>query len=263
MNNSQNYIQKLIIVLSVVILSVTIFSPSALAASSSTCPSNMVFISGGEFKMGSEQPEFIEELPVEDVSVSSFCIDSHEITNAEFTKFVEDTGYVTIAERPLSKEQFPDLPDDQRSPGSLVFKPPTEGIQQVAYLSWWHWVVGANWRHPYGPDSNIEGKENHPVVHIAYQDALAYAKWAGKQLPTEAQWEYAARGGLKDSTYTWGQEYSAKKANTWQGIFPFINTKADGYLGTAPVGSFEPNGYGLYDITGNVYTCVSPEYNSI
>ena len=136
MNNSQNYIQKLIIVLSVVILSVTIFSPSALAASSSTCPSNMVFISGGEFKMGSEQPEFIEELPVEDVSVSSFCIDSHEITNAEFTKFVEDTGYVTIAERPLSKEQFPDLPDDQRSPGSLVFKPPTEGIQQVAYLSW-------------------------------------------------------------------------------------------------------------------------------
>ncbi|NET42869.1 MAG: formylglycine-generating enzyme family protein [Okeania sp. SIO2B3] len=254
------YIQKLLIVLSVFILTVTIFSPSAFAVPSSTCPQDMVFIPGGDFKMGSDKPEFIEELPVEDVSVSSFCIDSHEITNAQFTKFVEDTGYVTIAERPLSKEQFPDLPDEQRSPGSLVFEPPAEGIQQVAYLSWWHWVTGANWQHPYGPDSNISGKENHPVVHIAYEDALAYAKWAGKQLPTEAQWEYAARGGLKESTYTWGQEYSAKKANTWQGIFPFLNTKADGYLGTAPVASFSANGYGLYDMTGNVWEWTADWY---
>ncbi|NES02173.1 MAG: formylglycine-generating enzyme family protein [Okeania sp. SIO2F4] len=133
-------------------------------------------------------------------------------------------------------------------------------MQQVAYLSWWHWVPGANWRHPYGPDSNIKGKNNHPVVHIAYEDALAYAKWAGKQIPTEAQWEYAARGGLKESTYTWGQEYSAKKANTWQGFFPFLNTKADGYLGTAPVGSFSANGYGLYDMTGNVWEWTADWY---
>ena len=142
MNNSQSYIQKSLIVLSVLILAVAIFTPSALAAPSSTCPQNMVFIPGGEFKMGSDQPEFIEELPVEDITVSSFCIDSHEMTNAQFAQFVEDTGYVTIAERPLSKEQFPDLSDEKRSPGSLVFEPPTAGIQQVAYMSWWHWVVG-------------------------------------------------------------------------------------------------------------------------
>ncbi|MDY7021595.1 MAG: SUMF1/EgtB/PvdO family nonheme iron enzyme, partial [Cyanobacteriota bacterium] len=180
--NYKNYAQKLLSFFSIFILAVAIFCPNAIA---SACPENMVFIPEGQFNMGSKQPEFIEEQTVEDVSVSSFCIDAYEITNAEFAKFVEDTGYVSVAERPLSKEQFPNLADEQRAPGSLVFQPPAEGIQQVAYLSWWHWVPGANWQHPYGSQSNITGKENHPVVHIAYEDAVAYAEWAGKQLPTE------------------------------------------------------------------------------
>jgi len=203
--------------------------------------------------MGSDNPDFVEEKTAENVTVSSFCMQRHEVTNAEFSQFVEQTGYVTVAERPLSKEQFPNLSDTERAAGSLVFQPPAEGIEQIAYLSWWHWTPGANWRHPYGPDSNIGERENHPVVHIAYEDAVAYADWAELQLPTEAQWEYAARGGLDGATYSWGDQYSSQKANTWQGLFPFFNTKQDGYLGTAPVMAFPPNDYGLYDMTGNVW----------
>jgi len=236
-----------------------IANPSmAIAASSElTCPTDMVFIPGGTFTMGSDNPDFVEEQTASSVTVSSFCIQTHEVTNAEFAMFVADTGYLTVAERPLSKEQFPDLPDDQRTAGSLVFEPPNEGIEQVAYMSWWHWTPGANWRHPYGPNSDIDNKDNHPVVHIAYEDAIAYADWAGLNLPTEAQWEYAARGGLQGATYSWGDQYSAKQANTWQGLFPFFNTKEDGHLGTAPVMSFPPNGYGLYDMTGNVWELTS------
>jgi sulfatase modifying factor 1 len=225
--------------------------PSALAASA--CPSDMVHIPGGTFTMGSDNTDFVEEKIAEDVTVSSFCIEPHEVTNAQFAKFVDATGYVTVAERPLSQEQFPDLTDEERAPGSLVFQPPEEGIQQVAYLSWWHWQPGANWRHPFGSDSDIQGKADHPVVHIAYEDAEAYAEWRDRQLPTEAQWEYAARGGNDEWTYTWGEQYSAKQANTWQGLFPFFNTQEDGHLGTAPAMSFPPNGYGLYDMTGNVW----------
>lgn len=227
--------------------------PNALAETSLSCPKTMVYIPGGTFRMGSDSKDFLEEKSVDDVTVDSFCIDSHEVTNEEFRQFVEETGYITVAERPLSKEQFPNLSEAKRKPGSLVFQPPEKGLKKVPYLSWWHWVQGANWQHPYGAESNIEGKQNHPVVHIAYEDAVAYAKWAGKQLPTEAQWEYAARGGLQNQEYTWGKEYSAQKANTWQGIFPFFNTKKDGYIGTAPVASFPPNGYGLYDMAGNVW----------
>jgi formylglycine-generating enzyme required for sulfatase activity len=221
------------------------------------CPDQMILISGGTFTIGSDNPEYPEEQATADVTITPFCIDKYEVTNAEFAQFVKETGYVTIAERPLSQEQFPDLPDEQRSPGSLVFQPPNEGVQQIAYLSWWHWVLGANWRHPYGPNSNINDQINHPVVHIAYEDALAYANWAEKSLPTEAQWEYAAKGGQKHQTFTWGNEYAANRANTWQGLFPFFNTKQDGYLGTAPVGSFPPNSYGLYDMTGNVWEWTS------
>lgn len=236
----------------------TVSGAGAIAAPiNSPCPNDMVFIPGGTFTMGSDNPDFVEEQTAADVSVSSFCIAPHEVTNAEFAAFVADTGYITVAERPLSIDQFPDLSEAQRAPGSLVFEPPDEGIEQVAYLSWWHWTPGANWRHPYGPNSDIVGQADHPVVHIAYEDAVAYAHWQGRTLPTEAQWEYAARGGVDGATYTWGEQYAADQANTWQGLFPFFNTKADGYLGTAPIQSFPPNGYGLYDMTGNVWELTS------
>ncbi|NJK37342.1 MAG: formylglycine-generating enzyme family protein [Oscillatoriales cyanobacterium RM2_1_1] len=224
------------------------------------CPVGMAYIPGGSFTMGSGSAEFTEEGIVKDVTVSSFCIDQHEMTNGEFAQFIAATGYKTVAERPLSPEQFPDLAEDERAAGSVVFQPPEEGIQQIAYMSWWHWVPGANWQHPFGPESSIADKDNHPVVHIAYEDALAYAEWVGKQLPTEAQWEYAARGGSEQSTELNGEDYSPKKANTWQGMFPFFNTKADGYLGTAPVASFPPNDYGLYDMTGNVWEWTADWY---
>jgi len=227
------------------------------APANSPCPSDMVYIPGGTFTMGSDNPDFVEEKIAEDVTVSSFCIEPHEVTNAQFARFVDETGYLTVAERPLSRAQFPDLSEAERSPGSLVFKPPAEGIQQVAYLSWWQWTPGADWRHPFGPDSDIQGKADHPVVHIAYEDAATYAAWRDRQLPTEAQWEYAARGGVEGWTYTWGEQYAARRANTWQGIFPFFNTKEDGHLGTAPVMSYSPNGYGLYDMTGNVWELTS------
>ena len=210
--------------------------------------------------MGSDNSSFVEERSPGDVTVTNFCIDKYEVTNAQFGEFVKATGYMTVAERPLSQEQFPNLSDEQRLPGSLVFEMAKAGVKQISFLSLWHWTTGANWQHPFGPDSaiaqpvaGIANKSNNPVVHIAYEDALAYAKWSGKSLPTEAQWEYAARGGLDSATYTWGNEYSEHRANTWQGIFPFFNTKADGHLGIAPVGSFAPNGYGLYDMAGNVW----------
>ncbi len=232
-------------------------SPTAVAAP--TCPNGMVYIPGGSFRMGSDD-FYPEEQSGDGVTVSSFCIDQYEVTNAEFAQFVAATGYVTVAERPLSVEQFPDLTPDQRSPGSLVFQPPAAGTR-VPYLSWWHWVPGANWRHPYGPDSDLNGKDRYPVVHLAYEDAVAYAHWEGKSLPTEAQWEYAARGGLEGKTFTWGDEYSPQKANTWQGLFPFFNLEEDGYVGAAPVGSFPPNGYGLYDMTGNVWELTADWYS--
>lgn len=224
------------------------------------CPENMVYIPGGTFKIGSDS-HYPSERSADDVTVSSFCINQYEITNSEFEQFVKETGYITVAERPLSKEQFPGLLEEQRKPGSLVFQMADKNAKQIGYLSWWKWVPGADWRHPFGPDSNIKGKEKYPVVQVSYEDVEAYAKWAEMSLPTEAQWEYAARGGLDDITYSWGKQYSAKKANTWQGIFPFFNTKADGYTGTAPVGSFENNGYGLYDITGNVWEWTSDWYS--
>lgn len=237
------------------------FSDPSMALAGNLCPSDMVPIPSGTFQMGSDDPRFVEERSARDVRIDRFCIDRMEVTNAQFEVFVNATGYQTIAERPLSKAQFPDLPDDQRSPGSLVFEMAKPGVKAVPNLSWWHWTVGANWQHPLGAESAIVGKENYPVVHIAYDDAVAYAQWAGKSLPTEAQWEYAARGGFDGFTYAWGNQYAAEKANTWQGLFPFFNTKADGYIGTAAVGSFPPNGYGLYDMTGNVWEWTSDWYH--
>lgn len=217
----------------------------------SNCPEAMVWVGGGTFRMGSDK-HYQEERSVEDVTVGGFCIDKYEVTNAQFAKFVKETGYITVAERPLPADRFPNLSEAQRAAGSLVFVPPS-GNKPVPELSWWKWVPGANWRHPEGPNTTIQGKDNNPVVHISYEDAEAYAKWAGKSLPTEAQWEFAAKGGLKEADYSWGDRYSAKKANTWQGLFPLFNSKEDGHLGTAAVGTFDPNGYGLYDMAGNVW----------
>ncbi len=251
--------QFFILLLISVFTTMLLFSSSPALAVVNTCPPGMVMIPEGTFKMEADDSGFVEERVAENVTVSSFCIDKYEVTNTQFTEFVNVTNYVTIAEHPLSKEQFPELSDEERLPGSLVFQMPEPGVKQVPLLSWWHWTPGANWQHPFGSDSSIIGKENYPVVHIAYEDALAYAQWAGKSLPTEAQWEYAARGGLEGATYTWGNQYSAKKANTWQGIFPFFNTKADGHVSIAPVGSFPANGYGIYDMTGNVWEWTSNE----
>ena len=252
------------VVLWSIALSLILFTPwsspsPALALVNDSCPPDMVFIPKGTFTIGSNH-FYPSERSAGDVTVDSFCIDRHEVTNAEYRQFVEATGYKTVAERPLPKDQFPGLTDEQRQPGSLVFQPPALGVQQIAYLSWWHWVVGANWQHPYGPDSTIDGFDDYPVVHIAYEDAIAYANWVGKSLPTEAQWEHAARGGLSPEAFSSGEQYAPDKANTWQGLFPVLNLKTDGYLGPAPKGSFSPNGYGLHDMLGNVWELTADWY---
>jgi formylglycine-generating enzyme required for sulfatase activity len=230
----------------------------------------MVLIPAGQFLMGSTDPlARPDERPIHPVAIRAFYIDKTEVTNAQFAAFVQATGYLTIAERPVDweelKKQLPEgtpKPDDAAlQPGSLVFTPPAHPVDLSQSAQWWRWVNGANWRHPAGPGSSIEGKDNHPVVQIAYDDALAYATWAGKRLPTEAEWEYAARGGLKGATNTWGNDpITPAHANTWQGHFPDRNTKEDGFEGTAPVGSFPPNAYGLHDMAGNVWEWCSDLY---
>ncbi len=216
----------------------------------------MVWIPGGSFVMG-EDEERPEERPAHRVTVEGFWIDRHEVTNAQFGRFVEATGYRTMAERGLTAQERPDLPPELRVPGAVVFSIPSGPITMVSAGSWWHYVPGANWRHPLGPGSSIEGKTNHPVVGVAYEDAQAYAAWLGRELPTEAQWERAARGGLESATYSWGNEFfdpaEGWKANTWQGLFPIRDDGDDGYHGTAPVGCFAPNGYGLFDMAGNAW----------
>jgi formylglycine-generating enzyme required for sulfatase activity len=246
--------KNVLFILAIVSVLFFVFIPSVLA-----CPVDMVEIKGSTFNIGANN-EFPEERSASAVTVEDFCIDTHEVTNAEFAQFAKETGYITIAERPLSVAQFPELTEEERSPGSVVFQPIPEG-QSFSELSWWHWVQGADWRHPQGVNGSIEGKENHPVVHVAYDDAIAYANWANKSLPTETQWEFAARGGLKDKIFAWGNTYNPKKANTWQGEFPVKNSQQDGYFGTAPVGSFPPNGYGLYDMTGNVWEWTQDYYH--
>lgn len=246
--------KNVLFILVIIFILFFVFIPSVLA-----CPMDMAKIEKGTFTIGANN-EFPEEKSAQSVTVQDFCIDNYEVTNKQFAKFVEETSYITIAERPLSLEQFPQLTEEERLPGSVVFQPIPKG-QSFQELSWWHWIQGANWRHPEGVNSSIEGKENHPVVHIAYDDALAYAKWVGKSLPTETQWEFAARGGLKDKIFAWGNTYNPKKANTWQGEFPVKNSQQDGYFGTAPVGSFPPNGYGLYDMTGNVWEWTQDYYH--
>lgn len=234
-----------------------------------TAPAGMVLIRGGQFSMGSEGKDAKRtEGPVFLAEVNDFFMDTHEVTNAEFAKFVEATGYVTVAERPVDWEEIrkqlpegtPRPPEEMLQPGSLVFRP-QKGVSDLYDLSqWWAWQTGANWRHPKGPGSSIEGLDDHPVVHIAYEDAERYAQWAGKRLPTEAEWEYASRGGRSNTPFAWGDELMPDGkylANFYQGTFPDVNTALDGFQTTAPVGSYPPNDYGLYDMIGNVWEWTS------
>lgn len=217
---------------------------------------SMVWIDAGEFLMGSDR-HYQDEGPTRRVAVGGFWIDKAPVTNAEFLQFVGETEYSTVAERTPKAEDYPGVDPVDLVPGSLVFQMTPGPVSLHDYRYWWRWVHGADWRHPIGPDSDLKGLMDHPVVHVAYEDIAAYAEWCGKQLPTEEEWEYAARGGLDGAEFVWGdentQEDGAPRANTWQGRFPYENTEVDGYTRTSPVGSFEPNGYGLYDMAGNVW----------
>ncbi len=222
----------------------------------------MEWIPGGRFQMGSED-HYPEERPVHEVQVDGFWIDRFQVTNRDFRAFVEATGYRTVAERPLKAEDFPGAPPENLKPGSMLFHPTEGPVDLRDYSNWWAWVPGTNWRHPAGPGSGLTDVEDHPVVHVAWEDVEAYANWAGKTLPTEAEWEYASRGGLEGTAYTWGDEHSPDggvMANVWQGEFPWQNLLEDGYARTAPVGSFPANGYGLHDMAGNVWEWTSDWY---
>ena len=235
----------------------------------------MVWVPGGTLTMGSDDPgAYAAEKPAVNVSVPGFWMDPTEVTNAQFQKFVTATGYLTVAERPISWDELkkqlppntPKLSDEDLAPGSMVFIAPLRPIPLQDLSAWWIWVKGANWMHPEGPESNLEGRENHPVVHVAYEDAVAYATWVGKRLPTEAEWEFAARGGLKGQKFAWGDEFTPDGtylANTFQGIFPSKDVGLDGFSSTAPVKSFAPNGYGAYDMIGNVWELTSDWFDAL
>lgn len=239
-----------------------------------TSNTGMVPIPGGTFLMGGDNPQADkDEYPKHKVIVDGFYMDVHEVTNAQFKAFVAATGYVTTAEKKpnwedLKKQLPPGTPKPDESQfvaASLVFTPPNHLVDLNDYSQWWSWVEGANWKHPSGPKSDIEGKDNYPVVHISWDDAMAYCKWSGKRLPTEAEWEFAARGGLKDKIYPWGDEgisIGKVKANSWDGHFPDSNSGKDGYKELAPVKSYPANGYKLYDMAGNVWEWCADWYRN-
>ncbi|MEM8738353.1 MAG: formylglycine-generating enzyme family protein [Planctomycetota bacterium] len=245
---------------------------AAGAADPAAAPEGMVWVPGGEFVMGSDLPNtWSNEHPAHRVRVDGFWMDETEVTNAQFAAFVDATGYVTLAERPIDWEEVkkqvppgtPKPPAEMLQPGSLVFTPPDHPVRLDNVAAWWTWTTRADWRHPQGPGSSIEGRDHHPVVHVAWEDAQAYAEWAGKQLPTEAQWEYAARGGRAGTRFAWGDEFKPggeAMANTWDGAFPHRNTEEDGHVLAAPVKSFAPNGFGLYDTAGNVWEWTADLY---
>jgi sulfatase modifying factor 1 len=248
-------------------------TPNALPAPV-PAPEGMVWIPGGEFSMGSDKDcEGVCDLPgvtrdatpIHRVYVDAFWMDATEVTNAQFKKFVDATGYVTIAEKVPTQEEFPTAPPENLVAGSTVFTPTPHPVKLDQHLQWWSYVLDANWRHPTGPDSDIEGRDHYPVVQIAHADAEAYAKWAGKRLPTEAEWEFAARGGKAGERYTWGNELTIGgkfQANIYQGEFPVENgdTGEDGFKGIAPTKQYPPNPYGLYDMAGNVWEWCSDWY---
>lgn len=237
-------------------------------------PEGMVWIPGGEFSMGCDAKDeqlcgmpgvTRDAVPIHRVYVDGFWMDSTEVTNAQFAKFVAATGYRTVAETKPTAEEFPDAPTENLVAGSTVFSPTPQPVSLENFYQWWSYVPGANWRHPTGPQSSIDGRDNYPVVHVCYEDAEAYAKWAGKRLPTEAEWEFAARGGLAGNTYAWGNQRKPQgrfPANVYQGNFPVQggDTAEDGFAGIAPVAQFSSNAYGLFDISGNVWEWISDWY---
>jgi formylglycine-generating enzyme required for sulfatase activity len=223
----------------------------------------MVWVPGGEFWMGSEDPAFEDARPVHRVHVDGFWMGKTEVTNEQFGRFVKATGYRTVAERAPTREEYPDAPPENLVAGSVVFTPPQGPVPLDSHYSWWSYVEGADWRHPTGPGSDVKGKEKHPVVHVAYGDAVAYCTWAEQRLPTEAEFERAARGGLDRKRFAWGEQFRPGgkwMANTFQGNFPDRNTAQDGFRATAAVGSFPANGYGLVDMAGNVWEWCSDWY---
>lgn len=234
--------------------------PPESSPSNNSNDDGMIWISGGSFTMGADET-YADEGPARSVRVNGFWIDPHEVTNAQFATFVEATGYTTLAERKPTAADFPNAPPELLKPGSAVFQLPDQ-LSSQDILQWWLFVPGADWRHPAGPESTLEGLEDYPVVHVAFEDAVAYATWAGRDLPTEAQWEYAARGGTS-SDYPWGDQLApggAHMANTWQGTFPIQNKAQDGYAGRAPVQCFPANSFGLHDMIGNVWEWTADRY---
>jgi sulfatase modifying factor 1 len=232
------------------------------AAQGSPSPGDMVWVPAGTYRMGSAK-HYLEERPVHRVTVDGFWIDRQPVTNEDFARFVAATGHVTFAELAPNPDDYPGALPEMLHPGSLVFVQATQRVKLDTVANWWTFMLGADWRHPQGPNSSLAGRERHPVVHVAYSDAEAYAAWAGKALPTEAEWEFAARGGLDGATYAWGEEFmpgGRPMANTWQGEFPWQNLAIDGFVGTSPGGTFPPNGYGLYDMIGNVWEWTTDWY---
>ena len=223
---------------------------------------DLCWIPAATFRMGSDH-HYPEEAPAHIVTVDGFWMDRHTVTNREFERFVRATGYVTLAERPVDPALYPGAQPELLVPSSVLFVKPAGPVDLRNAYNWWQYVAGTDWRHPRGPRTSLQGLWDHPVVHVAFEDAAAYAQWAGKELPTEAEWELAARGGLDEAEFVWGDELAPNgqwQANTWQGEFPHQNTKDDGYEWTAPVGSFPPNGYGLHEMAGNVWEWTTDWY---
>jgi len=227
-------------------------------------PPGMLWVDGGTFRMGSDR-HYPEEAPAHQVRVDGFWIDRTPVTNRQFREFVTATGHVTVAETPPDPKDYPGALPQMLRAGSLVFTPPKHPVDLTDWSQWWTFKFGADWRRPYGPRSSVSGLHDHPVVHIAYRDAEAYARWAGKELPTEAEWEFAACGGLDGAEFAWGGEFAPggrQMANTWQGGFPHENTRLDGFDRTSPVTAFPPNGYGLHDMIGNVWEWTTDWFTS-